>query len=145
MREIEEYVERAFYSIPNSARKSETMQEIIQRLTDSAEKLMGTEKGREGLMGNGRSREDAINKAIVDFGDLGEIIQGLREDGARSGKSPAYSALWFSIIGSLAIVALVAFINLYYTPRIIWFLYPAFGVAWWPLSVFFFGKWRRMK
>lgn len=62
MNEIADYVERAFENIPDSQRKEDMMLEITQRLQDAAATWM--EKGKE--------REDAVNKAIVDFGDLCE-------------------------------------------------------------------------
>lgn len=84
---------------------------------------------------------------IISFTDLGEVLYELREDNpgehdpARTRASK--NALLFSIAGSLAIIALTVFINLSYTPKNIWFVYPAFAVLWWPLSIFFFGKWRK--
>ncbi|MDR3314134.1 MAG: permease prefix domain 1-containing protein [Oscillospiraceae bacterium] len=131
MKEIATYVERTFESVPDSQRKSEIMQEIIERLEDSAGKLEQ----------DGKAREDAINKAIVDFGNLDEILQELR--GQETGKGKALSSLWFAVIGSLLVIALTVFINLYYSPGVVWFLYPTFAVIWWPLCIFFFGKWRK--
>jgi hypothetical protein len=43
----------------------------------------------------------------------------------------------FSICGFLLILGLMLFINFYYTPRIIWFVYPAFGAIWWPLAMLY--------
>jgi hypothetical protein len=132
MKEINAYVEKAFEGIPNSQRKSEITQEIIERLEDSAAEL---ERG-------GKEREDAVNKAIVDFGNLDEILQELRNgtNGERNS-----SSLWFAVTGSLLIIALTTFINCYYSPGVFWFMYPAFAVIWWPISIFFFGSWRKRR
>ena len=136
MNEIASYVEKAFENVPASERKAELTQEIIQSLEDAA--AMWMEKGK--------ARDDAVNKAIVEFGDLGEILLELRgeaPDRQQAQPEKAKNAMRFSLFGSLIITALMVFINLYYTPGTIWFIYPVFGVLWWPLSLFFFGRWRR--
>ncbi len=132
MREIQNYVGKAFEGVPDSDRKFEMIDEISARLSDSAAKHIA----------NGKEREDAINKAIVDFGNMDELLVGLREDG--SGKPrKGRSAFLFSIWASVILIVMVVFINLYYSPDTIWFVYPAFAILWWPLAMFFFGNWRK--
>lgn len=46
--------------------------------------------------------------------------------------------LAFSICSFILITALFLFINFYYTPAIIWFVYPVFAAVWWPMTMFFF-------
>lgn len=53
------------------------------------------------------------------------------------------SALGFSVTGSLLVIALTAAVNLMTSPAFLWFVFPTFGVLWWPLSVFFHGARRR--
>lgn len=50
----------------------------------------------------------------------------------------------FAIAGAALISLFFAAVNLLYTPRVLWAVYPIFTVAWWPLSLYFF-KYRRMK
>lgn len=133
MNEITAYIEKAFESVPDSERKTQIMQEIAERLEDSA----------NALIERGKQREDAINKTIVEFGDLSEILMELRGENPDRTIASSKRALWFSVFGSLLIISPAVFINLYYSPQYIWFLYPAFAVIWWPLSLFFFGKWRK--
>jgi len=133
MNEIIIYVEKAFENVAGSERKAEMVQEIIGRIEDSACEWIK----------NGKDRDDAINKSIVEFGDLTEIILELRGEPLGLQFDNSKRGLWFSIIGSLIFVALMVFINMYYSPNYIWFLYPTFAVIWWPLSMFFFGKWRK--
>lgn len=47
------------------------------------------------------------------------------------------TGLAFSVMSFCLIVGLLLFINLYYTPRVIWVVYPAFAVIWWPMALFF--------
>ncbi|WP_438447641.1 permease prefix domain 1-containing protein [Gorillibacterium sp. sgz5001074] len=134
MNRIQEHVERLFKGIPDSERKTELMQEIMENLEEKVQDLMD----------QGKSAEDALNKVIVEFSDIEEIKQELvtaRSAGAVSERS---TRLWlnfsFSIWGSLLIIGLCLFVNLYYTPDAIWFIYPTFAVLWWPLVMYFHWK-----
>lgn len=67
MKSIREHVDNLFHSIPGSPEKEKVKQEIIENLE---EKVFD-------LIAQGKSEEDAINKAIVEFGDIEEIRQEL--------------------------------------------------------------------
>ncbi|HEX9060647.1 MAG TPA: permease prefix domain 1-containing protein [Clostridia bacterium] len=132
MMRIREYVNEMFDGIPESERKEVLKQEIIQNME---EKVCD-------LMEQGKSEEDAINKAIIDFGNIEDIKNEL------SVKQPGINntaglQLGFAVWGSALIIALVVFMNFYYTPKVIWFIYPTFGVLWWPLVMFF--RWLKLK
>lgn len=43
----------------------------------------------------------------------------------------------FSVIGSLTIILLLAFVNFSTGVRFPWFLFPAYAVLWWPLTMIF--------
>ncbi|MFA9381541.1 MAG: hypothetical protein ACERKO_10835, partial [Acetanaerobacterium sp.] len=45
--------------------------------------------------------------------------------------------LAYSVCSFVLIIGLMVFMNLYYTPGTIWFVYPAFAAIWWPLAMFF--------
>jgi len=47
------------------------------------------------------------------------------------------SAWGFSVAGSLLVVGTFAVINMMTSPVFLWFLFPTFAVAWWPLGVGF--------
>ena len=66
---IKDYVEGLFGDIPDSTEKENIKQEIILNLEEKVQDL--TEAGK--------AEEDAINKAIVDFGDIDEIKKGFDE------------------------------------------------------------------
>ncbi|GIN84319.1 hypothetical protein J6TS2_07050 [Heyndrickxia sporothermodurans] len=132
MKRIKDHVNELFKKIPDSEQKELVKQEIIENLEEKVYDLMA----------QGKEEEDAINKAIIEFGDIDEIekelgvIQPVK-------KNMTKLDLGFSIWGSALIIALFIFINFYYTPKIIWFVYPTFGVLWWPLSMFY--RWLRLK
>lgn len=135
MSKIKEHVNRLFRDIPDSERKTELMQEIAQNLEEKVSDLMA----------QGKSEEDSVNKAIVEFGDIDDIKAELSTEATatRQKKSNAGLSLGFSIWGSALIIALVTFINFYYSPKTIWFVYPTFGVLWWPLAMFY--RWLRLR
>lgn len=128
MKKIRGHVEEWFKDIPDSEQKDEMKEEIILNLEEKVQDLVR----------KGKDEEDAINKAIVDFGDIADIREEL-SGGPFGGKTrnPYSLTLGFSVWGSALIIALTLFINFYYTPDTIWFVYPTFAVAWWPLSIFF--------
>lgn len=128
MSRIEEYVKRNFKDIPDSGRKEQLRQEILQNLNEKVYDL--TQQGK--------TQEDAENKAIADFGDFDDIKQVLGKGLTEEDPPKNYFLrLWFSICGSALIIALMVFINYYYGDQPLWFVYPAFGVLWWPLSMTF--------
>ncbi len=136
MNRIEEYVEKCFADIPDSERKEQLKAEIIENLN---EKVLD-------LIEQGKTGEDAENKTIIEFGEIDDIKQELCKD-IQADKPRKYNKyallLWFSVGGSALIIGLMLFINLYYTKNNIWFVYPAFGVLWWPLVMAFL--WLRHK
>lgn len=130
MNRIEEYVARSFKDIPDSDDKEQLRQEILQNLN---EKVFD-------LVEQGKSQEDAENKAILEFGDIEDIKQELNKGilPEKPSKSFKYRLrLWYSICGSALIIGLLIFINLYYGDQPVWFVYPTFAVLWWPLTMLF--------
>lgn len=134
MKTIENYVDGLFGDLPDSERKAQLRNEIVQNLKDKVRDLMA----------QGKAEEDAVNKAIVEFGDIDEIRAELTQQPPNR-KREAGLALGFSLWGSALIIGLVVFINLYYTPGVIWCVYPVFAVLWWPLALLYhwLGKRRR--
>lgn len=127
MNEIESHINRLFEGIPESTRKEEIKLEITQNLNEKVADLVS----------QGQSREEAIKKAIYDFGDIDDLKEEL-ESSAKLVKSKKLGlSLAFSVWGGILITALFLFINFYYSPNVIWFVYPTFAVIWWPMALFF--------
>lgn len=139
MKTIRSHVDHLFRNVPQSRQTTLMKEEIIENLE---EKVLD-------LIEHGKNEEDAINKAIVDFGDIDDITAEVEieqdevdEPLIRKKRHPKLN-LGFSLWGSFLIIALFVFINYYYTPNTIWFVYPTFVVLWWPLAMFYY--WRRHK
>lgn len=130
LRKIQHHVEDLFDDVPYSERTEALKLEIIQNLEEKVYDLMA----------EGKEEEDAINKAIVDFGDIKDLKRelGVGETLPTAKKDMTKISLGFSIWGSALIIALFVFINFYYTPKTIWFVYPTFAILWWPLSMYYY-------
>jgi hypothetical protein len=125
MNRIEEYVYKSLKEIPGSDRKNQLTQDIIQDMQEMVADLVA----------GGKAEEDAINKAIIEFGDIGDLKAELAPAAKTLNRHSL--GLAYSVVGSLLIILLVVFVNFYYTPGIIWCVYPIFAVLWWPLTMLF--------
>ena len=134
MKTIQEHVDALFREIPDSERKESLKREIVENLEEKVNDLMA----------QGKAEEDAINRAIVEFGDIGDIRDELRvQQQLPLKRSSAGLQLGYSVVGSLLIIGLMLFINLGIAPGFLWCVFPIFGVLWWPLSMFF--RWLKYK
>jgi len=133
MNEIDVHIKKLFEEIPESKSKNEIMQEITQNLNEKVSDLVL----------NGQTREQAIKKAVDDFGEIDDLKKELADSARLVANKRKELSLAFSIWGGILIIALFVFINFYYTPNIIWFVYPTFAVIWWPMTMCF--EWYRNK
>ncbi|WP_077305245.1 hypothetical protein [Terribacillus halophilus] len=53
------------------------------------------------------------------------------------------SNLFFSVLGFGALSLFFLFVNIAYSPSVIWAVYPIFAAAWWPLAAYFYSYRRR--
>lgn len=128
MNEIETHLQKLFAEIPDSKRKIEVMQEIAQNLNEKVSDLILS----------GHSREQAVKQTIDDFGDIDDLKEELTSSAKWTKQSKIGLSLAFSVWGGILITAFFLFLNFYYTPHVIWFVYPVFAVIWWPMSIFFY-------
>ncbi len=134
MKTIQEHVDSLFREIPDSERKKALKKEIVENLNEKVSDLMA----------QGKAEEDAINRAIVEFGDISDIRDELRNQQLLPLKKANVGLnLGFSIIGSLLVIGLMLFLNLYVSPGFLWCIFPIFGVLWWPLAMFF--RWLKFR
>jgi hypothetical protein len=130
LKKINEFVEKILEDVPHTENIEQIREEI--RL-DMEEKV-------QDLTAKGRSQEDAINKVIVDFGDIDEIKKELDLGGSKK-VAVARLNFNFSLWGSALLITLFVFTNLYYTPESNWWVYPTFAILWWPLAMLY--NWNR--
>ena len=41
------------------------------------------------------------------------------------------------MIGSIIIIGILVYTNLYFIPKTIWFVIPSIGILWWPLTILY--------
>ncbi|BBN98912.1 permease prefix domain 1-containing protein [Sporolactobacillus terrae] len=137
MKRLNMYLDKLFEDLPSSEQTVKVKEEITRDLEEKVADLIE----------EGKTEEDAVNKVIVEFGDIEEIKRemDLPQNTFNRKRELARINFSFSIWGSALIIALVVFINFYYTPHIIWFIYPAFAISWWPLSMFYHLRRKRLE
>jgi hypothetical protein len=133
MNEIETHINKLFEQVSESKRKQEIIQEVTSNLNEKVEDLVN----------KGQSRDQAVKNAIEDFGDIDDLKQELESGAKLTNTKNAGLSLAFSVWGAALIIGLLLFINFYYSPKVIWFVYPTFAVLWWPMTMFF--RWQRIK
>lgn len=127
MNELKKHLEKMFDNIDECQEKSEIIEEITMNLEEKVADLIS----------DGKSEEDAINKALIDFGDIDEIKKELLVKQSGKDKKLASIRLGYSVWGSVLIIALFLFINLYFSRSVIWWPFPTFAILWWPMTMFF--------
>lgn len=129
MNKIDQFVEKIFAGTPET-------EETDNMKWDLQESLQ--ERVRD-LMEEGKTEEDAINKTIIDFGDIEDVRKelGLHRVATKTKSEPAFLNFLYALFGSGLLIMLFLFINYYYSSATVWWVYPTFGVLWWPLSAFF--------
>lgn len=127
MNEIETHINKLLADVPESGRKKAIIQEITQNLNEKVTDLIS----------DGQTRDEAVKSVIDNFGDIDDLKKELVSSAKLAKSKKTSLSLAFSVWGAILTTAFFMFINLYYSPQSIWFVYPAFAVIWWPMSLFF--------
>ncbi len=130
MKKIENFVKHTFKDIPKEGKA-----EIIKSVTESLiEKI-------EDLIENGMTEKEAIDKTVIEFGTVEDFFEvsekSTRKEKRRKTINHYKNDLLFSGIGSIITISILAYINLYFYPEILWFIIPAIAILWWPLAILY--------
>lgn len=131
MKQLENFVKNTFKNYPKNDR-AELIKSITEMLTEKVEDLM--EKGL--------SEQEAIDKAVLEFGTLEDyedrpkrVVRRMKAK--RTIKQYKYD-IFFSIGGSVITIGMLIYIDLQFTAtNVIWFVLPALAVLWWPLATIY--------
>lgn len=128
MKQIKNFVQHTFKDVPKEKRE-----EIIPIVTQSLEEKV------EDLIEKGYSKEDAIDKTVIEFGTAEDYFGRERPFSRFRRKTLKHyrNDFLFSLFGAVIIIGMLVFTNLFYTRDIIWFVLPAIAVLWWPLAVLY--------
>lgn len=128
MKRIRNFVKNTFKNYPKEEREH-----LVESITE-----MLIEKV-EDLVENGYSHDEAVDKAVIEFGDINDFEENIpkQKKKFRIKKLKHYrNDIFFSIGGTLLIIGMLVFTNLYYTD-VIWFVLPTLAVMWWPLATIY--------
>jgi uncharacterized membrane protein len=122
---IKKFVTRVLRDIFND----EDKKELIEVMTTSLEEKV------DDLVEQGKTREEAIQKSISEFGDTDDVLQGfpdnqkIKENQVKKRKNQ----VMFSSFAYIIITGLAIYINLAFLPEHMWFIIIAIGLLFWPL------------
>lgn len=130
MKQLENFVKNTFKNYPNEDRQA-----LIDNITEMLKEKV------EDLMSTGLTEQEAIDKAVLEFGTLEDYEDNPKKVNRklkrqRTLKQYKYD-IFFSFGGSLIIIGILMFTDLHYTEGVIWFVIPALMVLWWPLATIY--------
>ncbi len=130
MKQIKNFVKNTFKDVEKNKKD-----EIIEIVTESlVEKV-------EDLIESGLTEIEAIDKTVVEFGTIEDYFNKSIKIEKRIKRQKTLrhygNDLLFSGVGSAILIGILIFINLYFTPDILWSVVPAIGILFWPLAILY--------
>ncbi len=130
MKTIKNFVKNTFKNVEKNRKE-----EIIKSVTESLiEKV-------EDLIESGLTEKEAIDKTVVEFGTVEDYFnESIKKDKKEKRQKTLRhygNDLLFSCVGSTIIIGILIYVNLYFTPTILWSVVPSILVLFWPLSVLY--------
>ena len=130
MKKIVNFVKHTFKDIPK-----EEKTELISSVTDTLiEKV-------EDLIEGGLSEQEAIDKTVVEFGTVEDYFQNFEKAARKEKRQKTINHykndLLFSVVGTIIIICILLYANLYFSPSILWFVIPSIAILWWPLAILY--------
>lgn len=129
MNNIKKFVTRLLKGFFNE----EDKKELIEILTLSLEEKV------DDLVEQGSTREEAIEKTISEFGGTKDVLEAFPEHlkNQENAVKKRRNQLIFSTCAYLIITGLTAYINLTFVPQVLWFVFVAIGLLFWPLVMLY--------
>lgn len=129
MNNIKKFVTRLLKDFFNE----EDKKELVDILTTSLEEKV------EDLVEQGNSREEAIEISIKEFGNADDVLQAFPEyeKNIKNAVRKRRNQLIFSSLSYLIVTALAIYINLQFTPQVLWFIFIAIALLFWPLVMLY--------
>jgi hypothetical protein len=131
MKQIMNFVKNTFKDLPKEQGRDEIILSVTETLLEKVEDLVES----------GMSEQEAIDKTVLEFGSVEDYLERAskqeRKEKRRKTINHYRNDLFFSIVASLIIVGILAYINFYWFEGTIWFVIPALALLFWPLSVLY--------
>jgi hypothetical protein len=130
MKQIKNFVKNTFKGVEKDKR-DEITQSVTELLIEKVEDLIES----------GLSEQEAIDKAVVEFGTLEDYFDDSIKKAKKEKRQKTLrhygNDLLFSGVGSAIVIGILAFVNLYYVPDTLWFVIPSIAILFWPLSILY--------
>ena len=141
MKKIENFVKHTFKDIPKEG-KAEVIKTVTSILIEKIEDLIESglpEKEMKKEVFKHFSEADIIISAaaVADFRPK-EVFEGKIKKEKRQKTLTHYkNDLLFSGVGTVIIICILLYINLYFSPTLLWFVIPSIAILWWPLAILY--------
>lgn len=131
MKQLENFVKNTFKNYPKDQRD-----QLIESITEMLKEKV------EDLIDKGYSEQDAIDKAVMEFGSIEDYEDKPAKINRKLKRQKTLrhyrNDIIFSIGGFAIITGILIFIDLYLTPTsVMWFVIPMLALLWWPLSMIY--------
>lgn len=131
MRQIMNFVKNTFKELPKDQGRDEIIIQVTETLLEKVEDLVDS----------GMDEQEAIDKTVLEFGSVEDYLERENKKLKREKRIKTLNHyrndLLFSVIASVIIVGILAYINLYWFTGTMWFVIPALALLFWPLSVLY--------
>lgn len=134
MKEIINFVKNTFKDLPKRQGRDEIVLLVTETLLEKVEDLVES----------GMDQQEAIDKSVLEFGSVEDYLERIEKeektDKRRKTLAHYRNDVLFSLVSTVLIVGVLAYINLYWLDRfsgILWFIVPAIALLFWPLSVLY--------
>lgn len=111
----------------------EDKKELVEILSTSLEEKI------EDLVEQGLPREQAIEKSIKEFGNTEDVLEAFPEyqKNLENVVKKRRNQLIFATLAYLIITAMAVYVNLQFTKGILWFIFIAIALLFWPLVMLY--------
>ncbi|HPJ23676.1 MAG TPA: permease prefix domain 1-containing protein [Bacillota bacterium] len=129
MNNIKKFVTRLLKDFFNEQDKKE----LVDILTTSLEEKI------EDLVEQGIPREEAVEKSIKEFGNADDVLEAFPEyqKNLENVVRKRRNQLIFSTLAYFIISGLVTYLNFQVSPNVLWFVFIAIGLLFWPLVMLY--------
>lgn len=131
MKQIMNFVKNTFKDLPREHGRDEIILSVTETLLEKVEDLVES----------GLDEQAAIDKTVMEFGSVEDYLERSEKKNKREKRLKTINHyrndLFFSIVATIIIVGILAYINFYWFGGTIWFAIPAMALLFWPLSVFY--------
>jgi len=126
---IKKFVTRLLKDFFNEQDKKE----LVDILTTSLEEKI------EDLVEQGIPREEAVEKSIKEFGNADDVLEAFPEyqKNLENVVRKRRNQLIFSTLAYFIISGLVTYLNFQVSPNVLWFVFIAIGLLFWPLVMLY--------